>query len=130
MQAPQNTAYYRGQLSDHLPKTPEDQMSVSYWMGKLSNHLQQFEAAPSQPLLMAFVLAMVEYQQAVSQGLAIDRTIPSPFRRANTLAEWHRLQLGESLAMFRINPSDSRLVAMQRQLNDYLDLVAQGRIKP
>lgn len=130
MQSAHNTAYHRGQLSEHLPRTPEDQMNVSYWMGKLSHHLQQFMATPTQSLLLPLVSALVEYRQAVAQGLAIDRTIPAPIDRANTLAEWHRLQIGESMAMFRINPSESRLLAMQRVLTGYMEMVAQGVIKP
>lgn len=130
MQSAHSPAYYRGQLSEHLPRTPEDQMSVPYWMGKLSHHLQQFIAAPSKSLLLPLVSALVEYRQAVAQGLPIDRTIPAPISRANTLAEWHRLQLGESMAMFRINPSEPRLLAMQRALTNYMEMVAQGVIKP
>lgn len=130
MQAPHNASYCRGQLSEHLPKTPEDQMSVSYWMGKLGHYLQQFEAAPTQAKLMAFIVAMADYRQAVSEGLALARIFPSENSRANTLAEWHKLQLAEGLAMFRTNPTETRLINMQRQLTDYMDLVAQGRIKP
>ena len=100
------------------------------WLGKLSDRLFNFQQCPNEHTKADLLESCGEYQKLVNEGLAVSRTIPEPNRRSNTLREWYQRLLGETMAMYRVNPSDDRYEALKVQLNDYQQAVAMGRVKP
>lgn len=96
------------------------------WLGKLSDRLFNFQQCPKADLLES----CGEYQKLVNEGLAVSRTIPEPNRRSNTLREWYHRLLTETMAMFRIHPSDDRYENLKSQLESYQQAVGMGRVIP
>lgn len=107
----------------------DNSKNVTYWLGCLSSRLAQFEATPNITTKTALLIVMGEYQNVVTNGLDIPRTVPEPLKRARTYTEWFQRQLAEAMAMFRINPSDERMKVMAQHLSGYQDAVAMGRVK-
>jgi len=100
------------------------------WLGKLSDRLFNFQQCPNEHTKADLLEACGEYQRMVNDGLAISRTIPEPNRRSNTLREWYQRLLGETMAMYRVNPSDDRFEKLKTQLDRYQQAVAMGRVIP
>lgn len=96
----------------------------------MSGQLAAFKETPSKSSKASLLVALLEYQEAVSKGLQIPRTVPPPLRPAATLSDWHYRQLDEALTMYRINPSNTRLDAMQEHLQGFQDALARGKVKP
>lgn len=101
-----------------------------YWLSRLSNSLYQFQTAPSKETKSDLLFELLQFQKQVEAGLAIPKTIPPAIRESKTLSDWHRRQLDEALAMFRINPSNDRMKTMREHMDHYLEAVAMGRVKP
>lgn len=100
------------------------------WLGKLSERLYQFQRFPNEHVKADLLEACYEYQKRVKDGLAVSKTIPEPDRRANTMREWYHRLLSETMAMFRIHPSDDRYENLKTQLESYQQAVAMGRVIP
>lgn len=111
-----------------LVQAPHDN-SVGYWLGHMRGHLQAFKEAPSDTLKAALLVALNEYQEAVSNGLEMPKTLPPPLPTASTFSDWYYRQLDEALTMYRINPSSTRLDAMQQHLQGFQDALAMGKVK-
>lgn len=99
------------------------------WLERLGSSLYKFQGNPNDHHQKMLLDALKEFQEVVTNGLSIPRTIPPPLRNARTFTEWYRRQLDEGLAMFQINPSDDRLEYMRQHLKGYRDAVAMGRVK-
>lgn len=106
----------------------QSQTSAPYWLGRLSGHLHQFQAAPSSDTKTKLLIALGEYQKVVSDGLEVPRTVPPPLRNAKTYSDWYRKIIDEAMAMYQINPSESRLNILKEHLNGYQDAVRMGRV--
>lgn len=103
---------------------------VSWWYSQLSGHLNTFQSHPTKATKDELLGVMAEFKKAVDAGLKVPREVPAPLKEARTYGEWYHRLLSEGMAMFRINPNDDRMAAMQDYLQGYLDAVAMGRVKP
>ncbi len=109
---------------------PKSKANPCYWLSRLSTSLYQFQTTPSKDTKSDLLFELLQFQKQAEAGLAIPKTIPEAIRHSRTLSDWHRRQLDEAMAMFKINPSDDRMRVMKEQMDGYLDAVAMGRVKP
>jgi hypothetical protein len=103
--------------------------NVGYWLGRTSDFMALYKSNPTKESKEDLLAVLSEFQVMVANGLAIPRAIPEPLRNARTLTAWFHRNLDEALAMFRINPSDARLVTMEQHLDSYQEAVATERVK-
>jgi hypothetical protein len=104
---------------------------ISFWMSLLGELMSRFQAEPSDGHRLHLTHTLREYRSAVLQGLLLPPkvSIEDPWRRAQTMSEWYRLQLDDALMMFRINPSEERMEALEQRMGDYQEAVKMGKIK-
>ena len=111
------------------PQAPHDN-SVGYWLGHMSGHLAAFKEAPSEARKDALLAALNDYRDAFNKGLKMPMTVPQPLRSAQSFSDWYHRQLDEALIMYRLDPSSTRMDAMQQHLQGFQDAVALGKVKP
>lgn len=106
----------------------KNQENPCYWLSRLSSRMHQFQAVPNKETRSDLMAELRMFQRMVESGLAIPKTVPPTLRESKTLGEWHRRELDEALAMFKINPREDRMQGMEGHMDRYLQAFVMGRV--
>lgn len=92
------------------------------WLSYLENLRYAFQENPRPISRDTFLEALEGYQVAVSHGMAFPKVLPISHEEALDRRAWWELQIKESVKLFLIDPSATRMDSVKSVTLQYIDL--------